>query len=62
MKQYLDVDELAKAIHISKSQLYCMTSTKKIPFLKVGRRVLFDPEQIEHWLSARAVVGMGVTA
>jgi excisionase family DNA binding protein len=55
MKEYLDIDELSRLIHLSKSQLYMMTSTRKLPHLKVGRRVLFDPEQIERWLDTRRV-------
>ena len=55
VKQYLNIEELARLIHISKSQLYCMTSQHRIPFTKVGRRVLFDPEDIERWLSSHRV-------
>jgi excisionase family DNA binding protein len=32
-----------------------MTSKRRIPFLRVGRRVLFDPEQLERWLADRQV-------
>jgi len=62
MKQYIDIDELAGLIHVSKSQIYMMTSTRQIPHLKVGRRVLFDPEQIERWLAEKRVEIQEVTA
>ena len=55
MKQYLDIDELASRLRMSKSTIYGMTSKRLLPFLSVGRRVLFDPEQIERWLADRQV-------
>lgn len=62
MKQYIDIDELAGLIHVSKSQIYMMTSTRRIPHLKVGRRVLFDPERIERWMIEKRVEVREVTA
>lgn len=58
MKQYLNIDELADFLNLSKSKLYEMTSKRKIPFLRVGRRVLFDPERIERWMAEREVKGV----
>jgi len=55
MKSYIDIDELARHLHLSKSQLYCMTSQRRIPFIKAGRRVVFDPEDIERWMNSHRV-------
>lgn len=57
MKAYLNIDELADCLNLSKGKLYEMTSKRKIPFLRVGRRVLFDPERIERWMATQEVKG-----
>jgi excisionase family DNA binding protein len=58
MQQYLNIGELADLVHLSKSQLYMMTSKRLIPHLKLGRVVRFDPKQIEQWLAAKTVKGV----
>lgn len=62
MKAYLNIEELADCLNISKSQIYCMTSQRRIPFIKAGRRVLFDPEQIEKWMDSHRVEAREVQA
>ena len=49
-KKFLDIDELADYIHLSKSFIYKRVCYKTIPFVKLGTRTVFVREQIDQWL------------
>ncbi|MFZ7131967.1 MAG: helix-turn-helix domain-containing protein [Eubacteriales bacterium] len=51
----LTISEAVEYTRLSKPTLYRMTSTKKIPFLKVGGKVLFRLEELTAWLNAQSV-------
>ena len=50
MKQYLDIAELAERLRIKPSTLYAWAAQGTIPYLKLGRLLRFDPDEIEAWL------------
>jgi len=53
---YLDVNEVAEFLKMSVSHIYTLTSTKKIPHIKLlGRKVLFDRNEIKDWLKSKSV-------
>ena len=43
---YLTPDQLSQMYQIKKDKLYKMTSQKRIPFLKVGNELRFDPNEV----------------
>jgi len=43
---YLTPDQLCQMYQIKKDKLYKMTSQKRIPFLKVGNELRFDPNEV----------------
>lgn len=43
---YLTPDQLCQMYQIKKDKLYKMTSQKRIPFLKVGSELRFDPTEV----------------
>ena len=49
------IQDASKHLAISISTLYRLTSQKRIPFYKVGGRVLFDIARLDEWLSGHAV-------
>jgi len=49
-KKFLDMDELAEYIKVSKSFLYKRVCYKTIPFVKLGARTVFVKEQIDQWV------------
>jgi excisionase family DNA binding protein len=51
----LNVHELSKELGISESGIYQWISQRKIPFVKIGRTVRFDPEEISKWLSEKKI-------
>ena len=48
--EFLTVAELSKWIRLSKSHIYCLVSKKKIPFIKLGGKLLFSSEEIRNWV------------
>ncbi len=51
MKSYLNVQELSEYIHMSSSTIYKKSSQRKIPFIKVGKTLLFQRDAIDDWLA-----------
>ena len=49
----LNINELSRKLKISVSTLYKWVSQKKIPYSKVGRRVIFDERDIEKWFEEK---------
>jgi glycerol-3-phosphate dehydrogenase len=49
--QYITVKELCDWIRLSRSKVYSLISTKEIPHIKVGGKILFDKEKIQQWIS-----------
>lgn len=43
---YLTPDQLCQMYQIKKDKLYKMTSQKRIPFLKVGNELRFNPDDV----------------
>ena len=51
----LSPQELAEMLRVDITTVYGWTSDRKIPFIKIGRLVRFDPLKIDKWLKERAV-------
>lgn len=53
---YINVDELSHLLKLSKSHIYTLTSQQKIPHIKMlGKKLLFDKNEIQSWLKSKAV-------
>ena len=50
----LTVRELGKWLRLSESHIYSLVSKKKIPFNKVGGKVLFDKQQVKEWIEGQS--------
>src|SRR5712692_6881262 len=50
----LDVTSLARRLRVAPSTVYSWVSNRRIPFVKLGGRTLFDPEAIARWLLEHA--------
>jgi excisionase family DNA binding protein len=50
MNFYLNVDELAEYIKLSKSTIYKGTMSHRIPHIKAGKKLLFNQDAIDQWL------------
>jgi len=53
---YLTVNELSSLLKMSSSHIYTLTSTKKIPHIKLlGKKILFDKKEIDNWLKSKTI-------
>lgn len=50
-QRYFTVKMLAEYLHISTSNIYKRITDNSIPHIKMDKRVLFDKEQIDQWMS-----------
>jgi excisionase family DNA binding protein len=50
-----DIRTTSAALGLSVNTLYQWVSMKKIVYVKAGRKVLFDPRDIEKWVEAHKV-------
>ena len=52
---YINIQQAADILCLSKAHIYRLTSRRKIPFMKLGQRVVFDPEKLRQWAESHAV-------
>ena len=50
-KHMMTVKQIAEHLNISVPTVYAMVSARRIPFLKIGSKVLFDLSQIKRWIA-----------
>lgn len=55
MDRLLNNDQAAEILNISPYSLRGKVSRREIPFIKVGRRTLFDPADLRAYIDARKV-------
>jgi excisionase family DNA binding protein len=51
----LDTDELAKVLCVTPRHVRRLVAERRIPFVKVGRFVRFDPGELDIWLDQQRV-------
>ena len=51
LPQLLDSAELADQLRITERHVRRLVAERRIPYVKVGRFVRFDPEDIARWLA-----------
>ena len=49
-KRFLDIEGVCEYTSLSKSSIYKRVMNETIPFCKVGKRILFDREEINVWI------------
>ena len=51
----LDTDEVAVALRVTPRHVRRLVAERRIPFVKVGRFVRFDPGELDIWLDQQRV-------
>jgi excisionase family DNA binding protein len=51
----LDTDEVAMALRVTPRHVRRLVAERRIPFVKVGRFVRFDPGELDVWLDQQRV-------
>jgi len=54
LDEFLTVRELADWIRLSESHVYFLVNKKKIPFVKLGGKLLFDRGKIRSWIDSNS--------
>ena len=52
VNNYLDTDATSKLLNISKSTVYAYVGKNKIPFIKLGGKLLFSETDLNKWLNS----------
>ena len=55
-KCLLNIAEVSEQLGVSIKTVYSWVHTRRIPFVKVGRLVKFDPQDINAWIQKRKVL------
>jgi excisionase family DNA binding protein len=55
MEHLIDIEELERRTTIKQATLRKYVVQRKIPFVKIGRLVRFDPAEIDVWITERKV-------
>ena len=54
-EKLLDKGTVLKRYHFKKWGLEWLIRTRKIPIVKIGRKIYFDPEDLESWKNANKI-------
>jgi excisionase family DNA binding protein len=51
-RRWLNVDQLMSIVPLRKSRVYYLTHTRQIPFVRLGKTLLFDYDAIVNWVES----------
>ena len=55
LRRLITVKEASQYLSLSTNTVYRMASMKKLPYLKVGGRVLFDVKALDRWIEKHMI-------
>jgi excisionase family DNA binding protein len=55
LRRLITAKEASQYLSLSKETVYRMASLKKLPYIKIGDRVLFDVKALEHWIEKHMI-------
>ena len=55
MENLMSIEEAAEYLGLKVSTIYKYTSSRKLPFIKIGSRVLFSREILEDFIRAHII-------
>jgi excisionase family DNA binding protein len=55
LRRLITAKEAGQYLSLSTDTIYRMASLKKLPYLKVGDRVLFDIKTLDHWIDRHLI-------
>jgi len=54
MKNLLSIQEVSKILGLKIPTIYKFICLRKIPFIKLGRRVFFDSDKLDKWVKSNS--------
>jgi excisionase family DNA binding protein len=55
LRRLITAKEASQYLSLSTETVYRMASLKKLPYLKIGDRVLFDVKALDHWIEKHMI-------
>ena len=55
LRRLITAKEAGQYLSLSTDTIYRMASLKKLPYLKIGDRVLFDIKTLDHWIDRHLI-------
>jgi excisionase family DNA binding protein len=55
LRRLITAKEASQYLSLSTDTVYRMASLKKLPYLKIGGRVLFDVKALDHWIERHMI-------
>ena len=55
LRRLITAKEASQYLSLSTEMVYRMASQKKLPYLKIGDRVLFDVKALDHWIEKHMI-------
>jgi len=55
LRRLITAKEAGQYLSLSTDTIYRMASMKKLPYLKIGDRVLFDIKTLDHWIEKHLI-------
>jgi len=55
LRRLITAKEASQYLSLSTDTIYRMASLKKLPYLKIGDRVLFDVKVLDHWIEKHMI-------
>ena len=55
LNRLITAKEASQYLSLSTDTVYRMASLKKLPYLKIGDRVLFDVKALDHWIEKQMI-------
>ena len=55
LPELLSMDQLAETLGVTRRHVRRLVDERRVPFLRVGRFIRFDPQQVATWLDSNRV-------
>jgi len=55
LRRLITAKEASQYLSLSTDTIYRMATLKKLPYLKIGDRVLFDVKALDHWIEKHII-------
>lgn len=55
LRRLITAKEASQYLSLSTDTIYRMASLKRLPYLKIGDRVLFDVKALDHWIEKHMI-------
>jgi excisionase family DNA binding protein len=55
LRRLITAKEASQYLSLSTDTVYRMASLKKLPYLKIGGRILFDVKALDHWIDRHII-------